>query len=226
MSTKKFQKEAFLSYEADNYFQRNKSTIENYSSNEDIVINLLKEYNYQPKKILEIGCNAGYRLNGIKNEFPNSEVFGLEPSKEAINFGKSLYGNNVEFHNGTADDLSCFESETFDLVIIGFVMYVVDRSILLKTISEIDRVTKNKGLLINIEFLARVPQKVIYAHIKEVPAFTFKQTYEDIFIASKLYQFLDKRNLNHNSKSLEISEDYDNNYSVTILRKDLMAGYI
>lgn len=221
----KSQKAAFLNYEADEYFARNQGILTSYSVEKDPVIKLLQDYQYVPKRILEIGCNAGYRLNGIKTLFPESEVYGVEPSRSAIEYGKKNY-KNINFVQGTTDDLGVFTEGFFDLVIIGFVLYVVDRTILLKTIGEIDRVTANNGILVNIEFFAQTPHKNNYTHIKDLDAYAFKQNYEDIFIASRLYQFLDKRSYNHSTKVFDISNNYYDKYVVTALQKDIHAGYI
>ena len=42
-------------------------------------------YGVTPKKVLEIGCSNGFRLDYIKNKFNGEcECFGLEPSEDAI----------------------------------------------------------------------------------------------------------------------------------------------
>lgn len=218
------QKEAFSSYEADEYFLRNQKILKEYSADKDPVMKILDEYNCIPKNILEIGCNGGYRLNAINERFPYSKVCGIEPSQKAIEYGKMQYPK-IDFYQGTADNLSIFEASTFDFVIIGFVLYVVDRDLLFKTISEIDRVLINGGILINIDFFARVPHKNEYSHIKNQNAFSFKQNYDEIFTSSRLYQLLDKRSVNHSSKKYDITNDYYDKYVVSTLRKDMLLGY-
>ena len=121
------QKKCFLTYEANAWFERNKSIIEDYKLENDKVIELISKYNLENNSVLEIGCSAGYRLNAIKELFPNSKVTGIEPSEKAIAFGKENY-KNVEFVHGTADNLSDFENESLDIVIVGFVFYVIDRN--------------------------------------------------------------------------------------------------
>jgi ubiquinone/menaquinone biosynthesis C-methylase UbiE len=217
------QKDAFLSYEADSYFARNQAILSSYSTDRDPVIKILNDYKYHPKRILEIGCNAGYRLNGIKTLFPTCEVYGIEPSLAAIEYGEKKY-ENINFIQGTTDDLSVFKDDFFDLVIIGFVLYVVDRAILLKTIGEIDRVSNNA--IINIDFFAQTPHKNAYAHINEIEAFAYKQNYEDIFTGSRLYQLIDKRSYNHSTKDYDISDDFKNKYTVSLLKKHIDAGYL
>lgn len=218
----KSQKEAFLKYEADNWFLRNKEV--KYVAEKDFVVKVLQEYNSAPKNVLEIGCNTGYRLEGIRTLFPGSKVSGIEPSSEAITKGKLDYPK-IDFVKGTADDMTMFNKNSFDLVIIGFVLYVIDRDILLKVIAETDRVLSDGGILMIIDFFADRPTRNPYEHIKEMDAFAFKQNYDEIFLATNLYHTIDKRSQSHTTKTYDLSGDYYNKYSLTTLRKDLTAGY-
>lgn len=218
----KTQKDAFLSYEADNWFSRNKD--HHYVAENDFVVKVLKEYNVEPGNVLEIGCSTGYRLNAISKLFTNTTTTGLEPSGEAIKSGKQSFPQ-INFIQGTADDMSRLESASFDTVIIGFVLYVVDRSILFKVISEADRVLKNCGVLMIIDFFSEKPVRNPYQHIKDIEAYAFKQNYDEVFTSSKLYHLLDKRSMSHSVKGYDISSDYYDKYSLSTLKKDLSAGY-
>ena len=159
------QKSAFLNYGANSWFERNKSSVFNYKIENHKIISLLKFYKQNPDNILKFGCIDGYRLNGLKNVFPNTNVFGIEPSLNAIEFGKQKY-SSVNFNHGTADDISCYEDAQFDVVILGFVLYGIDRSILFKSIAEMDRVVKNKGDLIRIDFFTETALKKIIIILK------------------------------------------------------------
>ena len=218
------QKKAFIQYEADSWFERNLSYIRSYDVNDDKTVANLDHYKLNPEALLEIGCSGGYRLNGIKNKFKNCVVHGIEPSKKAIAYGKQTFPR-VLLNEGTADDLSIYSDQSMDVVIVGFIFYVIDRQILLKVISEVDRVLKNGGVLIIVDFFSPTPIKTHYQHIKDFNAFSFKQNYYEIFESSKLYHLLDKFTLNHNSKEPDASDDYSNKYGMTLLRKDLLASY-
>lgn len=212
------QKEAFLNFEANAWFRRNKKVLLKYNKENDKVISLIRKYNIEPQSILEIGCSAGYRLNGIKSIFPNSEVFGIEPSKDATIYGKKAYAN-VNFINGTSDDFK------FDLVIIGFVFYVVDRSLLIRSISEVDRVLKNKGNLILVDFFSAGAVKTNYHHITDFEAYSFKQHYDEVFTATQLYQLIDRSCYNHETNKSDAYSDFQELYSISLLKKDELATY-
>jgi len=218
------QRDAFLQYEADAWFNRNKEVWLNYSKDNDPVINLVKDYGLNPENVLEIACSAGYRLNAVKSLFRDCSVFGLEPSQEAIKYGQEHFPG-VNFTRGTADDLTSFEDGSMDIVIVGFVLYVIDRSTFFKVVSEIDRVLRNGGILIIIDFFSETVLKNVYQHISEFTAFSFKQNYDEVFTASKLYYLLDKSTRNHSEKKLDASENYYDKYSVSLLKKDISASY-
>lgn len=218
------QTNAFWDYEADAWFDRNKEYMLNYSSDKDQVINLLKKYNLKPKSLLEIGCSAGYRLNGIKKIFKSCNVFGIEPSGKAIKYGKKHF-KKVNFKRGTAENLSNYKNESIDIIIVGFVFYAIDRNIIFKVVAEIDRVLKNNGTLIIIDFFSETSSKTAYKHIKDFAAYSYKQNYSEIFTASKLYYLFDKSTLNHTSKIPDATTDYDNKYTISLLKKDTIASY-
>lgn len=220
----KLQTNAFISYEADAWFERNKDYLNNYKVEKDEVVNLIKQYRLNPGSLLEIGCSAGYRLNGIKNLLNTCEVHGVEPSDKAIAFGKEKFPS-VNFTKSTADDLSAYADSSMDVIIVGFVFYVIDRQMVFKVIAEIDRVLKNNGLLIIVDFFSETSLKNQYQHIKDFSAYSFKQNYYEIFTSSKLYYLLDKSTLNHDTKEKDATEDYFNKYSITLLKKDILASY-
>lgn len=222
--TNDLQKEAFIKYEANAWFKRNQDALMAYQPENDTIISLLKAYGLNPESILEIGCSAGYRLNALKLEFSGSTVYGLEPSTDAISFGKNVYPD-VNFYQGTVDDLSTYESGQFDLVIVGFVFYVVDRTLLLKSIGEIDRVLKDKGHLVILDFFSETTLKRKYQHIDEFAAYSFKQNYDQVFSATQLYHLLNKSCFNHDTHKLDAETDFQNLFSISLLKKDLYASY-
>lgn len=224
LENKNKQKQAFITYEADAWFERNKTYLDSYLADKDEVVKLISAYNIEPKSILEVGCSAGYRLNGLKKLYKDCEVFGIEPSAKAVEFGRQSF-QDVNLELGTADNLEKYEDNSMDIVIVGFVFYVIDRNIVFKVISELDRVLKNNGLLVIVDFFSESSLKKEYQHIKDFSAYSFKQNYDEIFTASKLYYLLNKSTFNHNTKLLDASEDYHNKYSISLLKKDTIASY-
>ena len=220
------QKDAFLNFEADQWFNRNIEAINNFNSSEDVVCQLVKKYSLAPNNILEIGSSSGHRLNGL-NEIlgDGSHFYGIDPSQKAIEFGSKKF-KNINLITGTADNLGMFESNSIDLVIVGFVLYVVDRNLLLKVISEIDRVLSKNGKLIIVDFFSEIPKKNAYHHIHDFEAFSYKQNYQEIFLSTKMYCLIDFITQAHSvNESLPNLLDYNELFTCSLLKKNVDVGY-
>src|SRR5258706_6280933 len=209
------QKKFFLEKEADAWFDRNFRTIENFNVAEDKVWETITRYNIQPKECLEIGCSAGHRLHAWKKELPQSDFYGIEPSNKAVAYGKENF-KSINLKIGTIDDLSLFDDNKFDTIIIGFLLYVLDRELLFKAVAEVDRILKNGGYLIIVDFQALKPVRVKYHHIKDAEAYSFKQKYENIFVSSCLYHLVDKKTLTHSLDNVryDASKEYYDQYVI------------
>ncbi|MGN7720008.1 class I SAM-dependent methyltransferase [Chitinophaga sp. 22620] len=218
------QKKAFQEYEADQWFLRNKSYLDNYDARHDIVLNTVQNYKLHPENILEIGCSAGHRLNSLKKLFPGATVCGIDPSQQAVSYGAGIYPG-VELTAGTADQMKMFADGQFDLVIVGFVFYVIDRPLLLQVIAEIDRVLADKGVLVIVDFFSERTIKNHYQHITEFQAYSYKQNYDRLFTETALYHLLFKGSFDHSTGDLDSSDDYYNKCSISLLKKDIYAAY-
>jgi len=220
------QKNIFLEKEADSWFDRNLSALTQYSIEKDPVAKEMLKYvpTSFNLNILEIGCSSGQRLQAMKNKSPQLNVYGIEPSKKAIDYCKT-HNKDVIISEGTVDDLSVFATSFFDVVIVGFVFYVLDRELLFKSISEIDRILKQEGYVIIIDFFANKPHKNPYHHINEQIMFSYKQDYADIFTSSKLYHLISKSSHHHTTQLEDGSSDFYNKICVSTLIKDYATAY-
>ncbi|MFA4833303.1 MAG: class I SAM-dependent methyltransferase [Patescibacteria group bacterium] len=223
---KKLKQHEIFSKEGDNWFGRNKEILIDEESEKTVnylsqIINYLKENKLNFDKVFEIGCSNGWRLNKIRNIF-KADCYGIEPSKLALRDGKKRYPS-LKLTQGFSHDLSDFKDDFFDLVIISFVFHWVDRSKLLQSVSEIDRVLKNFGYLIIEDFNPGSACKVPYHHLSDKEVYTYKQNYSDIFVGSKLYNII-------NSKEYEFHKgggiDSQNLCHFTVLQKRLENNYI
>ena len=104
--------------------------------------------------MLDIGCSAGHQLARLVKE--SAEGYGIDPSEKAIWAGKNKY-SNLNLQRGVAHILD-FDEEFFDIVYLTFVFHWIDRSYLLKTVAEIDRVLRNGGRLIIADFCPNKPR--------------------------------------------------------------------
>ena len=213
-------KQHFLNFEGDNFFKRNIDNINNINKNDDIIINNLNKIanlkNSTNLNILEIGCSNGWRLNELTKILPNNLYFGIDPSVEAIKFGKHNF-NNIKFNKTTCDDMSFYENEKFDVILVPFVFMYIDRNLLIKSIFEIDRVLKNNGTLIITDFYSNRQRKNIYKHIEST--FIYKQNYFEIFLSTKNYFLKQLDSFTHNTSNN--SDNYDDICFYVELKKDL-----
>ena len=173
------QKNAFLSSEGDKWFDRNAAVLSANTS--DPTIDACKHLNIKPLKVLEIGCANGWRLKHYADEF-GSDCSGIEPSSRAVETGS---GNPlVNLQVGTADSLP-FPDGSFDLVIFGFCLYLVDPKLHFKAVAEADRVLVGGGALIIVDFLPPTPFFNDYGH--QAGLRSHKMQFANYFLANPAY---------------------------------------
>ncbi|MFN4152410.1 MAG: class I SAM-dependent methyltransferase, partial [Candidatus Sericytochromatia bacterium] len=171
-------------FEGNNWFNRNKSYIDNKDLSNDPIIKIIDLYDLKPDSIIDIGSSNGYRVNYIKDRVKSSINFAVDPSKEAIDDGKSKYPD-INFINCLGEELNI--QEKFDLVIINFVFHWVYRENLFKFLYNIDSLVKENGFLIIGDFGVDSFIKREYSHLKDNSFHTWKQQYDNIFTSSGNY---------------------------------------
>jgi len=206
--------EIFLKKEGDNWFKRNKGTAWE-GGRWDPPLYLMEQYSLRPKRVLEIGCSNGWRLAEIIKKH-HVKCVGVEPSPLAIKEGKKK-NSKVIFKRGIASSLPL--EETFDLVIINFVLHWVSREFLFKVIAEIDRVVADEGYLIIGDFLPDNPTKVRYHHLPKEEVYTYKQDYTQIFTVSALYQRVATISFDHEKYLLSSKTNSQHRGGCSLLRK-------
>jgi ubiquinone/menaquinone biosynthesis C-methylase UbiE len=103
--------------------------------------------NMKGKNVLEIGCGGGQ--NAIVLSKWGARSVGMDISEEQIKFARKLAkkeGVKVRFYVGNMEDLSIFDSESFDIVLSSFGIGYVDN--LEKTFQEVFRVLQKDGLFV------------------------------------------------------------------------------
>lgn len=218
-----YQEDKFLAGEGDQWFLRNKSLMDDGSMlKKDPPLSIIEKYNLKPLSILEIGCSNGYRLAELKKRF-NCRCVGIEPSVKAIEEGKKLFPE-IEFIQGTLDNLPT--DEKFDLVIINYVLHWISRDILIKALSELDRVVKDGGHLVLGDFLPDFPCKNKYHHLPEDNVFTYKTDYSKILLSSGLYTLVATMTYEHSSRDSDANLNSQNRGVCSLMRKSLNEFYI
>ena len=97
--------------EGDAWFERN-----DYEPTQDYeVLEYFKTRpDYKPKKVLDIGCSDGSKLNKLNNFFNNTNIdfYGIEPSQLAVNKGKERFPG-LNLAQGYSHDLKLFPHPGF-----------------------------------------------------------------------------------------------------------------
>lgn len=211
------QKSVFLNGEGDAFFQRNKKQMEEKKGIYpwvEIFTDFMNRMKVQGGQLLEIGACYGRNLKHFKDEF-GLKCYGIEPSVEAVNYGNEIYKDEIYLSQGTADVLP-YEDEAFDIVILGFCMFFVDRKDLMRSVAEADRVLKGNGYLIITDFDTKMAFKRENIHNPNV--WTYKMQYSDLFLANPQYFLVEKKNYSIGSGLF--CEDIQERMTLDILYKD------
>jgi SAM-dependent methyltransferase len=218
------QDEIFLLGEGNRWLARNEFVLNDKQRLAlDPVIRVLDLIAMAPTDVLEIGASNGYRLQEIHSRY-DCRVTAVEPSDEAIKNGQAKYPT-VRFLRGTAGQLPLTEEGEFDLVIVNFVFHWVDRTRLLRSAAEIDRILKDGGYLLIGDFLPARPQRIAYHHLPGEDLWTYKQNYSEIFLASNLYQIVGAFPFDHSTQEMRSDIASSDRTQVILLRKHLRELY-
>lgn len=211
------QKEVFSLFEGDKWYQRNKACEK--LDKPDVLLG--EKYASQIKggKILEIGVGGAGKLN--KYSTFGLDAYGIDPSKQAIDEGKVSYPH-LNLSVGTADQLN-FVDNFFDVVIFGFCLYLIDRSLLSKVVSEADRVLKDQGFLIITDFDPLYPCKRPYHHLPDKNIHSYKMDYAKLFLAYPHYTLVEKVSYSHGENAF--SFDPQERIATSVLFKNIDQGY-
>lgn len=204
------QKEIFSHIEGNKYFERNKNKV--VCSQDDPIIQSIAQLELYPKKILEIGCSNGWRLNLLKKIY-KSDCWGIDPSTDAIQQGKNEF-KEVILEKGTADALP-YEKQMFDMVIYGFCLYLCDRTDLFKIAYEGDRVLMELGNIIIFDFHPSFQYKNHYSHHQTL--YSYKMNYSNLFLWNPAYVLKYKKMFFHPPLKKGTADDI---VSVMILEKN------
>jgi ubiquinone/menaquinone biosynthesis C-methylase UbiE len=215
---KKYQKNIFLESEGDGWFRRNEQSL--YKKGDDRVnLDILIPFLGKENKILEIGCSNGQNLNYLQKKLPNYklDLYGVDPSKESVKSGNQMF-KEIKLKIGTSDQLE-FDNKFFDVIICGFFLYLVDRDLLFKTVSEIDRVLKEGGYLIIVDFDVPLPYCNDYHHYEGIKS--YKNDYSKFFTGGSHYTVVGKKSFSHISNEY-FHKTINERVSTTILFKELI----
>jgi SAM-dependent methyltransferase len=219
------QDDVFLKGEGDSWFSRNAEGINNKIEKFDwptYFIELIEDKT-NIKKIAELGCSNGWRLQKLQEMYPQIEFAGIDPSLEAIEDGKTRYPQ-LKLSQGLLSDIP-FQEE-FDVVIVFGVFCWVDRASLVKSFAEVDRIVSDGGFLIIGDFLPEAQARSHYHHLPKDNIYTYKQNYSNSFTSLGLYREMAKFTNDCNHPKLSVEKTSSSiRWSCSILHKSLTDFY-
>lgn len=164
-------------------------------------------------RFLEIGCSNGYRLDWYSEH--GLETYGIEPSEQAVAEGISLGRKVVQ---GSADHLP-FEDKYFDIVVLGFCLYLCDREYLFRIGYEVDRVSKDKSFIVILDFYNKNEKENVYHHKEGVRS--YKMDYTKIFTWNPFYTMFSHEVRNFHLIGSPFTDEENDFVSLSILRKNI-----
>lgn len=205
------QNDIILADEADAWYLRNKDKI---NSKEDYTnIEVFSRYIKEGESFLEVGCCTGNNLNFLgKNKKIN--LYGLEPSKKAIEEGKILFPK-IHFKHGTVESILSLDKK-FDHILLGFFMYMVDLGSMPKVIGLIDQALKSKGYLHIVDFDSKYPVIKNYDHNSQMKM--QKMNFSELFSVFPSYFVVEKKSWSHRLNSFD-PDPYERCSSVTLYKE-------
>ena len=215
------QKSAFLTSEGNRWFQRNRDASNGLPSIGDLVVRRVASHlaGIGNAHVLEIGCGQGQNLAALAAQL-SIVAHGIDPSDDAISAGTSRFPS-LSLQKGSADALP-YADNSFDVVWFGFCLYLVDRPLLFRVVAEADRVLRDGGLLVILDFDPGQPSRRPYHHCPGL--YSYKMDHARLFLANPAYVLVEKQSTSHDTG--QWSADPQERVAMTLCRKNTDYAYI
>jgi SAM-dependent methyltransferase len=214
------QRDIFLAGEGDAYFRRNAAGYDPSQAGAlPLPLQVVQSYLPPAASVLEIGCANGLNLERLRRN-TGCAGSGVDPSAAAVEAGLRDFPG-LDLRVATADALP-FADASFDLVWFGFCLYVTDRPLLPRVVAEADRVLKDRGYLVIVDFDPDAPVRRRYSHAAGVSS--FKTDHARMFLGFPQYVLAEKRPFSHAAEGWHA--DPGERLAVQVLYKDNGAGYV
>jgi ubiquinone/menaquinone biosynthesis C-methylase UbiE len=201
----------FLRNEADAWFSRNKD--KPYIDHVGHAIrNSIADISHAD--ILEVGCGRG---DGIAHLQASTDgvCIGIDPSNDAIDQARRRFPNSAIFLRGSAMSMPQTTrgvTETFDIIIYDFCLYLCDREDLFEIVAKSDAALNDGGHIVIYDFDPdNDPYCTPYAHHSGL--FSFKMNHSRLWLANPAYSLVSKLYFDHDKTSIKI------------LKKNIEAGW-
>ncbi|MCY1672751.1 class I SAM-dependent methyltransferase [Novosphingobium sp. SL115] len=119
------------------------------------VVNYLKRHmpDFNPRRILDMGCTVGHSTLPYKELFPDAEVWGIDVGGPCVRYAHARaagMGLDVNFAQMSAEETS-FPDDHFDLVVSHILLHETSGKAMPRVFNEAHRVLAPGGLMIHAD---------------------------------------------------------------------------
>jgi len=207
------QQNIFLAGEGDAWYERNADKLSQRHEEHDRAVELIAALPATPLRVLEIGCGDGWRLEKLVKLGATMELYGIDPSAIAVQ-AASARAANVNAVQGTADSLP-YPDEHFDVVIYGACLCWCAPRSLFRIACEGDRILRDKGHILIIDFFPPSPYRNPYHHRPGIA--TYKMDYRRLFTWHPAYSCVHHEVFPFTDNKFD--DNPDNRMAISMLRK-------
>jgi ubiquinone/menaquinone biosynthesis C-methylase UbiE len=108
---------------------------------------------FQPRKILDLGCTVGHNTGAWKDVFPQAEVHGIDVAAPCLRYALArarAQNRAIHFHQMDATALR-FADASFDVVFSSMFLHELPRCDITRVFREAHRVLRPGGLMLHME---------------------------------------------------------------------------
>lgn len=225
------QDQFYVDVEADAFFDRNQGSIDARAlrAKKRTIVDQLDAAGLTPRRVLELGCNYGDLLHLYAQK--DAECHGVEPSRKALDFGRSSFDSGVALHHGTIAENPVSADPKydryFDLVVVDDVLCWVSRETLFHSIRNIDNAIGEGGFLFLREFFPLKNTRNRNHHVQGEEIYCYKPAgpHVAMFLASGMYAIVSQRVTLDDQDAWAEGKPFESRWSDTLLRKSLHEYY-
>lgn len=216
VSASSSQKSIFSAGEADAWLERNRRGLERFNPETDPVIRHVRPHLTTGMTIAEVGCSLAERVEALA-KMAGGEGWGIDPSTKAVAEAAQKHPN-LRLAAATAERLP-WETQSVDVLIYGFCLYLCDRADLFRIAAEGDRVLKENGVLVVLDFQPPFPYRNQYAHRTRV--FSYKMDHAELWTWNPAYVEIAREIFDHGGGVVSAASTFhpDERIGVSVLKK-------